>query len=390
MWRPTLLLVALLFSHAYTQLVTERFHRCFDEGEVYSASFLSRTAYLLTKDLRISEATQRNTELATFLMIETDLHKKYKAQLGAGKMFMTADFFEFSVIHLSAYERSMREVGLNDVDGPFVNRLHNLAALQKAKYVRALSQTQIQNLTTSTETSNRSNTLVVMPFFGLKHENDVGHSDIAKRLVYLEAAYYNIAAVFPNVVIGVANDADRAKILQELSLPVLNVFVLPRAQQHPQELPFLTLKEVQRRLRENEDNYQKRFRYLFYTESDQLLVIRDEWKLFEQLEMHWRDVIMPHRLIPYSQELLRKLRVRRLHSLPMLSSQPPLTASIRAWECRLTTAACSGNRSDFVPIRTLRKYSTLPLLNIDGLMVVFGHANFLRHLFRPCQLQRKS
>ena len=297
-----------------------------------------------------------------------------------GRIFISSDLLDFSVIHLSAYERSMREMSLNDVDGPFINRLLGVSALQKDRYKRR-QKTSVND--------GRYHTIAIMPWFGSTHKDDAGHSNVAMRLNYLKASFYSIAAVFPAVVIGVANEADRDRVLEELSLPVLDILVLPHAQERPKELPFLTIKEVQKRLRENINGWKERFRYLFYTESDQLLVIRDEYKLFEQLETHKWDVIMPHRLIAYSHELLRSIHVRGLHSLPVLSSQPANNASIRAWECRVTTVACSGNRSDFVPIRTLRKWSTLPLLNVDGLLVIFGHANYRRHLFRPCQLQRK-
>ena len=378
--RNLLFLIVLIFSRNLCTLVLERFHRCYDEGEAYSAAYLVKTAYLLTKDLSVKFG-EINTELATFIMIETDTYNKFDQKRGKGKMFMSADVFDFSVIHLSAYERSMREVSLNDVDGPFVRRLRDVGDLLMDRYKRR------QNVTSN---DHRSRTLVVMPWFGSAHSEDAGHSTIDKRLTYLKASFYSIAAVFPAVVIGVANEADRSRVLEEL-LPALDVLVIPRAQEYPRELPLLIVKEVQRRLSERQNGWNERFQYLFFTESDQLLMIRDAYKLFEQLESHPLDVIMPHRLIPYSHELLlTRLRVRGLHTLPVLPSQPLANTSIRAWECRITTAACSGNRSEFVPIRTLRKWSTLPLLNIDGLLVVFGHSNYRRHLFRPCQLQRKA
>ena len=92
------------------------FHRCFDEGEAYSGSVVVSADRFKSTNLTYS-AGHVSTELASFVFMETRRKAKLSAEEGA--VMQSLDVLDLSVVHLSAYERSLRSRGLNDVVSVF-------------------------------------------------------------------------------------------------------------------------------------------------------------------------------------------------------------------------------------------------------------------------------
>ena len=130
------------------------------------------------------------------------------------------------------------------------------------------------------------------------------------------------------------------------------------------------------------------FKYVFYTESDQMVVVREQEQLFAYLDAHPKNVLLPHRLIPYSDEVLGQ----ELHSSGIEKQLPRLLPheSKSLWRCCLPMSSCSGNLTALMPLKRAMKSSTVPMLNIAGLSVVMGTANFLYSKFRFCQFLRRD
>ena len=91
-----------------------RFHRCSNEGEAFAGSWLVTREHLISSNLSYNLA-QANAELAALLVAET--RRSRKAWQATGALMQTLDVFDFSVIHLSAYERLYRQYGFDLEEG---------------------------------------------------------------------------------------------------------------------------------------------------------------------------------------------------------------------------------------------------------------------------------
>lgn len=171
-----------------------KFHRCHDEGEVYAA------AYLVTKEHIMNHNTQynlshANTELASFIVLDTG-HPK--SGIRSGTMTQSLDILDFSVIHLSAYERLMRRYNMPEMESysPVAN-----AATVLMKYALDIVTAGRPGLT-----QQLNATVVIMPWLG--SEIGAGNSKLTHRQAFLRACFWSFYAMIPNVVIGVKNAKD--------------------------------------------------------------------------------------------------------------------------------------------------------------------------------------
>lgn len=353
------------------------FHRCYDEGEAYAASFLTTTKHIKSRELGSYSAKKITTELASFVMIETRQAEKRLDGAG-GAMIRTRDMLDFCVIHVSAMERTHRMERKGHLSGPLLRNLKKLADDQRARYGAS---------------NSHSKTLAIMPWVGTAHARDVGNSDVSNRRIYLEASFWSVVRTYQHVVIGCCFKED-VETIRSLKLPVVDVLYFPDCQEEPQKLPFMLLKETQRQLQRRED-WDSAFEYVFYTESDQLPLVREPGELQVYLNAHPSSVLLPHRLIPYSSEVINGLLGTALlpgldRRLPRLPRLPLHKLTSSPWRCCLPTASCSGNHTAMVPLKRALRSSTVPMLNVEGMLVVMGTANFWLHKFRLCQFQRRE
>ena len=364
----------LLFVSGISNYSTDnRFQRCFDEGESYAASFLTSIKHFSSRDL--TYRGKISTELASFIVLETRHGWKRKSD-AIGQMVRTRDMMDFAVIHISTMERTHRMLAKSIQ--PINLKLKGIAKNQR-EY--AMGQPY-------PATSNHAETLVIMPFVGTRHSLDAGNSAVANRRLYLEVCFWNIIQIYRNIVIGCCFLDDVEMIREELKLPAFEVLLLSECTGKPHELPHALLRATQVRLKETSSKWKDQFKYIFYTESDQMLVSRELDELYKYVDKYPYRVLLPHRLIPYTAEVLvdtfRSSGIER--RLPQLVSHD----SLSPWRCCLPASACSGNRTGLTALKKAMRSSTAPMLNIAGLFVVMGTSNFIYHRFRFCQFVRKE
>jgi hypothetical protein len=125
----------------------------------------------------------------------------------SGTIIQSLDVLDYSVIHLSAYERSLRK---------YHRLIKTIKHPQSIEVMEEVTKIMIENVqnqsstTTSTSTQERSlemkRTLVVMPFLGTGMGS--GHSVLANRYVYLKTCFWSFYADYPHIVVGVTSEAD--------------------------------------------------------------------------------------------------------------------------------------------------------------------------------------
>jgi hypothetical protein len=136
--------------------------------------------------------------------------KFYKSPNHHGVIIQSLDVLDFSVIHLSAYERSSlkhknliwssetdRRRQWSNID-PVIEAGKQLELLNNPK-----KRSSSRNIQYSPEAKD---TVVVMPFLG--GAMGAGHSKLGNRFEYLKTCFWSLYEFFPNIVISVTRQED--------------------------------------------------------------------------------------------------------------------------------------------------------------------------------------
>lgn len=116
------------------------------------------------------------------------------------------------------------------------------------------------------------------------------------------------------------------------------------------------------------------FDYVFFTESDQILISRELPLMFDHLKKHPGHMLLPHRLMPYSKMALTAAHARR----------DVLNIRENAWmqqSCCLPRQNCQ-ERKTWKPL----KDAAVPIVSYYGLYIPLGNVNFLAEEYRYCTL----
>jgi hypothetical protein len=343
-----------------------KLHLCNAVFEAYSASYLTTREHILAIKSESYNLSWVNCEMASFThMRESNLFYHHpKAQ---GMIMQSLDVLDFSVIHLSAFERSSKK---------YKNILWKTREEQKTQwtYIDAirsageLLERQInpkksgKNITWSEESKK---TVVIMPFLG--GAMGAGHSELGNRFIYLATCFWSMYEFFPNIVAGVTRQEDVDWIWKQSGLPFYDILLLENLPKSA-GLPLGTVRKTKEKLMSGEWN----FDYIFFTESDQIIISRQLPMMHDHLKKYPRRMILPHRLMPYSYRVITEIHKRQVdtnHNKWMEQS------------CCLPRQNCQ-ERQTWLSIAN----PDLPVINYYGLYVPLGNVNFLNEEYRGCQL----
>ena len=233
-----------------------------------------------------------------------------------GSVYMSLDVLDLAVIHLSAYERlqrkyqkKLREARLLEKD---VKKSHASldVILQSVNTLKVLASLDRGSLS-SFETSLANRTVVIMPF--LASGRGAGHSAVLNRIVYLRACFWSFYRIFKHIVVFVRSREDADYVSTHSGLPFLEVVVLHHLPKFA-ALPVGSVQTTQDFLR----NGTWDFDFVFFTESDQILIMRELQTYYLHLFRHARHMIVPHRLMPYPEIVSHQLTLIGMHFLTAL------------------------------------------------------------------------
>ena len=173
-----------------------QFHKCQDHGEVYSASYLITKTHLLTHKIDF-ELSKCNTELASFMLMDTAMNANNDKP---GTLIQSLDVLDFSVIHLSAFERLQRRHSRNSKGDKLV-AVKNCTNILHDQYTIMNSSLSIPSYR-----AESYKTVVVMPWLG--SETGAGNSHIGNRLEYLKACFWSFYLEYPYIVVAVKTQKD--------------------------------------------------------------------------------------------------------------------------------------------------------------------------------------
>lgn len=183
-------------------------------------------------------------------------------------------------------------------------------------------------------------------------------------------------------------------------------------------LPVATVVAMQKNLAQE---VYAEFDYFYFTEADQMLVMRNPQYVYQQLNDNEMFTVIPHRLVPYAREVhdivfektnregggvkpsfLKKKQKNKVTKKAGDQSQIPETSrktgtkkqnivlqdDLFGWlkmSCCMPRQNCL-ERDHWIPLLD----SNLPYMNIFGLHIALGNSNFHKLAYRPCSIMEKS
>lgn len=195
-----------------------------------------------------------------------------------------------------------------------------------------------------------------------------GHSELGNRFEYLKACFWSLYEFFPNIVPGVSRQEDVDWCKKESGLPFYDVILLENLPKGA-SLPVATTQRTKQLLLSGEWP----FDYVFFTESDQILISRTLPMMYDHLNKYPGRMILPHRLMPYSREVITVAHKRRIEEL-----------KVNQWmaqSCCLPRQNCIG-RKDWKGIAD----TAVAIIDYYGLYVPLGNVNFLEESYRTCAI----
>lgn len=114
--------------------------------------------------------------------------------------------------------------------------------------------------------------------------------------------------------------------------------------------------------------------YIYFTESDQILMFQIPLLVYDHLKAFPNRVIVPHRLMPYP-NIISKKQLKK----DIISRSDPLLWT--NYSCCLTRQNCR-NRNDWVAVSN----KSVSFINIFGLDVALGNTNFHKESYRACKI----
>eukprot|EP00614_Pseudopedinella_elastica_P003333 CAMPEP_0172595332 /NCGR_PEP_ID=MMETSP1068-20121228/14855_1 /TAXON_ID=35684 /ORGANISM="Pseudopedinella elastica, Strain CCMP716" /LENGTH=636 /DNA_ID=CAMNT_0013393789 /DNA_START=149 /DNA_END=2059 /DNA_ORIENTATION=+ len=245
-------------------------YRC-DTGTgcpTYSAAFLIPTQSMLEKPVTASKMAdkQTNMEAASYHLF---------GGRGQSAVWTSVDALDFSVEHISMYERVLKSTELAKPsllrDAVLKSYQERLLLLERDQRIRCSEgplarRWHRERPKRDVDLSDR--VIAVMPFYAVGTGS--GHSLRQTKLLYLNVTVHSIKCHFKHVAVAVSNEEDRKYVLEESGLGIYDVIFHGKELPRPSSTGLFTVKRIQELLLTK----WKRFDFVFYTEADQILHLR--------------------------------------------------------------------------------------------------------------------
>ena len=234
----------------------------------YAASFLTSKRQILRRFVNKSKLLQPDTnmESASYWTFGTR---------GISAVWTTVDALDFSVEHISMYERVLKSTSMQPSPlrtallAQYDLRLQIIERDQRMACSEGPQASEWRNSRSRAELSISEKTVAVMPFYAVGSGS--GHSIRTTKLRYLNITVHSIRCYFSSVVVAVSHESDHKYVLEDSGLPIFDV-IFHRDLPKPSSTGIYTIRRVQDRLLT--DPQWAKFEYIFYTEADQILHLR--------------------------------------------------------------------------------------------------------------------
>ena len=363
-----------------------KLHLCNGVFEAYSASYLTTKKHMIDVKSEGYNLTWVNCEMASFIHMR-ESKNFFNNAMGEGMIMQSLDVLDFSVIHLSAFERSSKKhknllwtkkedlrTAWHNID-PVKNTARILDNMNNPK------NPLHRNIIYSKEAMK---TVVIMPFLG--GAMGAGHSELGNRFEYLKACFWSFYEFIPNIVAGVTRKEDVDWCMKQSGMPFYDVILMENLPKSA-SLPVATTQQVKKRLVSGVWD----FDYVFFTESDQILISRELQLMYDHLKKYPDRMMLPHRLMPYSDRVVKEVHKRNINDItgtPSTFIQMEISKGYAVGPNDWMTQSCCLERQNCVDRKSWKSISApeVPIINYHGLFVPLGNVNFLAESYRYCKL----
>ena len=355
-----------------------KLHKCRDGGEVYGAAYLIHKEHLIYQFTGYN-LTWVNCEMASFIMMNGRATPSRNVN---GSLVQSLDVLDFSVLHLSAYERLQRRwdrsIGVHRMKTGNIEPV--IRAVQLLKELALRKQAEREQPGYRYEHRGLNSTVVVMPFLG--SDMGAGHSKLGNRFVYLQACFWSCYLHFPHVTVAVKGVKDYHWAMNDSGLPFWDVLLIDNLPKSA-SLPVATVQQAKARIMDGRWNI---FDYVYFTESDQILMMRPFDAIYRHLDMYKRRLVVPHRLMPYPEAVLLHFHKRDIFKdAPSQALKGYGPEDWRNMNCCLRRQNCY-DRHEWVKV----KNDSVAIVSVYGIITPLGNANFHAETYRHCTLYRQG
>jgi len=343
-----------------------KLHLCNGVFEAYSASWLTTREHMIEVKSEGYNLTWVNCEMASFIHMR-ESNNFYINPDGKGMVMQSLDVLDFSVIHLSTFERSSKKYMMR-LWNTRQERAQLWSRIDPIKEAVELLESKVNPIKSKqkiTYSEDAKKTVVIMPFLG--GAMGAGHSELGNRFEYLKLCFWSFYEFIPNIVAGVSRQEDVDWAFKESGLPFYDVLLLDNLPKSA-GLPVGTTQKVKQKLVNNEWDFQ----YIFFTESDQILISRELQMMYDHLKKYPSRMILPHRLMVYSDRIMKEIHKKTID----MNSNKWMTQS-----CCMPRQNCN-ERKEWKPIA----HDDVHVINYYGLHVPLGNVNFLTETYRTCKI----
>ncbi len=362
-------------------------HLCNAVYEAYSASYLTTRKHMMAVKSEGFNLTWVNCEMASFIHMRESKNFLINPK-GDGMIIQSLDVLDFSVIHLSAFERSSKKHKdlLWTKPADLKSAWHNIDPVKKtANILDNLNNPKNPKAKKIVWTEEAKQTVVVMPFLG--GAMGAGHSELGNRFEYLKACFWSFYEFCPNIVAGVARQEDVDWGMKESGLPFYDMILVENLPKSA-GLPVGLTQQIKKRLVSGEYD----FEYIFFTESDQILISRELPLMHDHLKK-WPDrMILPHRLMPYSDRVIQEVHKRDISDITKSpqgkAAKEKVANGLAIGPNDWMEQSCCMQRQNCVERKTWKPIASpsVPIINYHGLYVPLGNVNFLAESYRFCEM----
>lgn len=230
----------------------------------YTAGFLTSRGQLLDNPVTEAVMERANTNMETASYYTMGRRGKYD-------VWRTVDALDFSVEHMSMYERLLRSRSIRDSDSVVAHGLYDAFLERLRQYESRMRHKCSEDVVVLDPEGER--TIAVMPYYAAGGAGS-GHTAFESKALYLNITLFSMRCHFGAVAVSCLHEGDRAYLAAGKGLPRIDeiLWVDPNslAVNKPSFLGISTIRAAQQRWRDEKWPYS----FMYYTEADQVLHLR--------------------------------------------------------------------------------------------------------------------
>lgn len=280
------ILILLFFSHIHISSSTAEIFSGVYSPNLKIASFDFAAAWLVSREHFVQSklALMKSYSMAgaTFSVVR---NKYWNTSI-----LVPRDILDFCVEHLSSFSNHIPKAYNVLFDSEIFRMSKNIQLYREN--LKKFHQDKIQNL------SAKDETLVILVYSSNSFSTNSSTYQSRMRYYYFMLTFLSAYKYFNNIYIFVASNEDKESVLS-MNLPqksIINLNIEKNEKNTTITLPRESLLYMVNKFETNDEEF-KQFRYVYYSEGDQIVHIRNLKYFYDLIDDSFKQfIIVPHRI----------------------------------------------------------------------------------------------